>query len=49
MNKDLWKPIPYAEEVVFEGADENSFAADYSLAFLNQVNWHEIAAHLNES
>ena len=49
MNKDLWKPIPYAEEVVFEGADENSFVASYAFAFLNQVNWHEIAAHLNES
>ena len=41
--------MTYAEEVVFEGADENSFAADYSLAFLNQVNWHEIAESMNET
>ena len=36
----------YAEEVVSEGAE--GFALDYALAFLREVNWQEIADHLNE-
>jgi hypothetical protein len=36
----------YAEELVSEGAE--GFALDYALAFLQDVNWQEIADHLNE-
>jgi hypothetical protein len=36
----------YAEEIVSEGAD--GLALDYALAFLREVNWHEIADSLNE-
>ena len=39
--------IDYAVEVVSDGAD--GFALDYALAFLNTVNWQEIADHLNEN
>jgi hypothetical protein len=38
--------IDYAVEVVSDGAD--GFALDYALAFLNTVNWQEIADHVNE-
>jgi len=37
--------IDYAVEVVSDGAD--GFALDYALAFLNNVNWQEIADHIN--
>ena len=37
--------IDYAVEVVSDGAD--GFALDYALAFLNTVNWQEIADHVN--
>ena len=37
--------INYAVEVVSDGAD--GFALDYALAFLNNVNWQEIADHIN--
>ena len=39
----------YAEGVIFsefEGTD--CLACDYAQAFLLEVNWHEIADHLNE-
>jgi hypothetical protein len=36
----------YAVEVVSDGAD--GFALDYALAFLDEVNWQEIAEHINE-
>ncbi len=35
-----------AEEIVSEGAE--GFALDYALEFLSEVNWQEIADHLNE-
>ncbi len=36
----------YAVEVVSDGAD--GFALEYALAFLDEVNWQEIADHINE-
>lgn len=39
----------YAEEVIFQGNDErrpNSLMEDYARAFLQAVNWHEIAEHM---
>ena len=39
--------IDYAVEVVSDGAD--GFALDFALAFLDTVNWQEIADHLNEN
>lgn len=37
----------YAEMIVGDGAD--GFALNYALAFLEDVNWQEIAEHLNEN
>lgn len=37
----------YATELVSEGAE--GFALDYALAFLSEVNWHEIAEAINNS
>lgn len=45
----------WAEEIVFgEGEDEhgiftNSLAHSYAHAFMSDVNWHEIAEHINEA
>jgi hypothetical protein len=50
---EVWEEVTaddckeYAEEIVSDGAD--GFALDYALAFLQEVNWHEIAEHLNEN
>jgi hypothetical protein len=39
----------YAEELVFQaGGGEGNIAVDYALAFLQDVNWYEIAEHLLE-
>ena len=38
----------YAEEVVLDGAEVNSHAAGYALAFIEEVNWGEIAQRLNK-
>ena len=35
----------WAEEYVYEDSQEG-FVRDYALAFLNDVNWYEIADHL---
>jgi len=37
----------YVETIIYEsgGGDEN-LAVDYALAFLQDVNWHEIAKHM---
>lgn len=35
----------YAESVVRDGAD--GFALEYALLFLDQINWQEIADHIN--
>lgn len=39
----------YAEERINEDASADSFALSYAYAFLENVNWHEIATHLVES
>jgi hypothetical protein len=50
---DAWEEITaddckyYAEMIVDNGSSEG-FALDYALAFLQDVNWQEIADHLNE-
>jgi hypothetical protein len=36
----------YCEEYIFESAQD--FARHYALAFLNEVDWHEIAKHMAE-
>ena len=37
----------YAEEVIFECSNvPDGLAKDYALAFLDAVNWYEIAEHL---
>jgi hypothetical protein len=36
----------YAEEVLSENGE--GLALDYAMAFMANVNWHEIADHLNE-
>lgn len=35
----------YAEEAVDTDNNEHSLAVDYALAFLNEVNWNELAIH----
>ena len=51
---DTWEEITadgceeYAVDVISEGA-VNGFALEYALAFLEDVNWQEIAEHLNEN
>jgi len=37
-----------AEEIVFGSVPENSLVAAYAQAFMYDVNWHEIAEHVNE-
>lgn len=37
----------FAEEIIYETAPEG-LARDYAMAFLSEVNWHEIASHYNE-
>jgi hypothetical protein len=43
---DLGKAIKeWAEEFIEESSPEG-LARDYAMAFLSDVNWHEIASHL---
>jgi hypothetical protein len=38
-----------AEDIIFRPHSKNSqLVEDYARAFLDDVNWHEIAEHLNE-
>ena len=37
-----------AEELILMDVDETSMVASYAMAFMSNVNWHEIAEHLNE-
>ena len=37
-----------AEELVLMDVDEQSMVASYAMAFMSEVNWYEIAEHLNE-
>ena len=39
----------YAEEIVLCDIDRQSLAASYALAFLNDVNWTEIASSMIET
>jgi len=41
----------YAEQVIFEYGECNpsSLAGSYAMAFLSDVNWHEIAEHIAEN
>jgi hypothetical protein len=37
----------HAETLIYEaGGGEGNIAVDYALAFLSDVNWHEIAKHM---
>jgi len=37
----------YAEEVIFECSEvPDGLAKDYALAFLQEVNWYELAEHM---
>ena len=37
----------YTEEIIYEaGGGDGNIAVDYALAFLQEVNWHEIAKHM---
>ena len=38
----------YAETLI-EGETDPGFALDYAMAFISEVNWHEIAEAINES
>ena len=38
----------WAEDEIYEEVEhDNSIAASYAIAFISDVNWHEIAKHLN--
>lgn len=36
----------YAESLITDYKSETTLAQDYALAFLSDVNWHEIAQHM---
>ena len=37
----------HAESLIYEsGGGDGNLAVDYALAFLQEVNWHEIAKHM---
>ena len=36
----------YADDVISESGSREGLAVDYARAFLSDVNWHEIAAHI---
>ena len=36
----------YAENIITEPVSEQNLCRDYALAFLSDVNWHEIAENL---
>lgn len=36
----------YAENIITDYKSETTLAQDYALAFLSDVNWHEIAEHM---
>jgi hypothetical protein len=38
----------YVEEIIIDSTPEG-IARDYALAFLTDVNWHEIAEHYQEN
>lgn len=38
----------YLEEFLLMDVKEDSLIASYAMAFISEVNWHEIAEHINE-
>jgi len=46
--RDLVKELSYYCRSVIE-LQSKGLARDYALAFLGEVNWHEIASHMLES
>ena len=36
----------WAEEIIYNDTPDGGLARDYALAFLSDVNWHEIAKHM---
>tara|TARA_R110002051_G_scaffold172249_1_gene242617 strand:- start:161 stop:424 length:264 start_codon:yes stop_codon:yes gene_type:complete len=38
----------YVEEFILMDVDDTSLVASYAMSFLSEVNWHEIAEHINE-
>ena len=36
----------YCEDLIYPSSGENTFTYSYALAFLQQVNFHEIAEHV---
>jgi hypothetical protein len=40
--------LKYHAETLIELESDGGMALDYALAFVANVNWHEIAAHINE-
>jgi hypothetical protein len=36
----------WAEEIIYNECPKGGLAADYAMAFLQEVNWREIAAHM---
>ncbi len=39
----------YATEIIDQASDTHNLARDYALAFLEEVNWREIAEHMIEA
>tara|TARA_B100001250_G_scaffold339253_1_gene306547 strand:+ start:204 stop:455 length:252 start_codon:yes stop_codon:yes gene_type:complete len=46
VDKEYLKDI--AEEIVLGDVNEQSLAHSYAHAFMSDVNWHEIAEHIND-
>ena len=38
-----------AEELILMDVDDTTLVASYAMTFLSEVNWHEIAKHINET
>ena len=47
VNSEMLREL--AEEIIFEFEGSSSLCEDYARSFLNDVNWHEIANHINEN
>lgn len=43
-----WQDVRDMAEDVVEASSSEGLARDYALAFLSEVNWHEIAEHVND-
>ena len=38
-----------AKEMIFECGSATDLCENFAIAFLNDVNWHEISEHINEN